>query len=204
MNPNNSSEILYENVKYLEIDKVNKYCHKNTILSNKKYKNLLLVHDYGLEEDTIVNYNFVQKSHKLKQKNFYEYIHSGQFLCFITILFESNLGNIEYERMSNVLKNKYGLTDFIIVIFTNDKTEIPSNIPECYEFVILENEYRDDVHRSDDYRINLYKDMWNKFTDVMKKYGYKYASFDEQFDINLMPKLNVDDLHELSLKESLK
>ena len=67
----NCSEIKYENVKFLEIDKVDKYCHENTIFSNKKYKNLLLVHDYGLEEDTIVNYNFIQKSHKLKQKNFY-------------------------------------------------------------------------------------------------------------------------------------
>lgn len=99
--------------------------------------------------------------------------------------------NIAYERMSNVLKNKYGLTDFIIVIFTNDKTEIPLNIPECYKFVILENEYRDDIHRSDDYRINLYKDMWNKFTIIMEKYGYKYPSFDEQFDINLMTRLNL-------------
>lgn len=46
MNPNNSSELIYENVKFLEVDKVNNYCHINTIISNKKYKNLLLVHDY--------------------------------------------------------------------------------------------------------------------------------------------------------------
>jgi len=196
--------LLYNNnnVKYSEVDKYNGYSHNNGIVNHKKY-NIMLVHDYGIDQETntILNYNFIQKSHKLKQHNFYEYINSGDFLCFITILFDSNMQSLEYERMSNVLLNKYGLKNFVIVIFTNDKTNIPSNLPKCFEFVIVENEYRDDIHRTTEYRIDLYKDMWTKFTYIMGKYGFKYSNFDDQFDINLMPKLNIGDLHEASIKE---
>ena len=66
--------IKYNNLKVHQVDKLNNYCHSNTIISNSKYDKLLLVHDYGCEEDTIINYNFIQNSHKLKQQNFYENI----------------------------------------------------------------------------------------------------------------------------------
>jgi hypothetical protein len=199
--PDGSNIVKYNELKVLEVDKINNYCHGNTIISNSKYDKILLVHDYGCEEDTIVNYNFIQKSHKLKQKNFYEYIHSGDFLCFITILFDSNLADLEYEKMSNILTEKYGLKDFVIVIFTNDKNPIPNNLPKCFEIIILEDEYRDDVWRSDEYRVALYKSMWEKFRCVMKKYDFDHSSFEEIFDINRMPRLSVGELHEESLKE---
>ena len=189
MYSDSSNDVKHSKLNYLEIDKLNNYCHVNTVISNTKYDKMKLVHDYGLEEDTIVNYNFIQESHKLKQKNFYEYIHSGDFLCFITVLFDSNLTNIEYERMSNVLSNKYGIKDFVIVIFTNDQTPIPCNLPKCFEIIVLQDEYRDDIWRDAGYRIKLYKDMWEKFKTVMKKYEFEYASFEEQFDINRMPVL---------------
>jgi len=186
---NEEGDIKYNELKYLEVDKLNNYCHVNTIISNSKYDKLLLVHDYGCEEDTIVNYNFIQKSHKLKQANFYEYIRSGDFLCFITILFDSNLAVLEYERMSNVLSEKYGIKDFAIVIFTNDKNPIPENLPKCFEIIVLDDEYRDDIWRSREYRVALYKDIWEKFRCVMKKYDFDHSSFEEQFDINRMPRL---------------
>jgi hypothetical protein len=186
---------------FLEVDKIEKYCHQETLCHHTKYNGVILVHDYGAEDNVIVNYNFIQKSHKLKQKNFYEYINSGDFLCFITILFESNLESLMYEKMSQLLSEKYGVKDFVIVIFTNDTNPIPQNLPKCYEIVILKDEYRDDVHRSEEYRINLYKDMWKNLSCVLKKYGYEHASFEEQFDINRMPRLNVEDLHNESIKE---
>jgi hypothetical protein len=186
---NEHGSVKYDKLKYLEVDKMSNYCHVNTIISNIKYDKLLLMHDYGCEKDVIINYHFIQKSHKLKQANFYEYIHSGDFLCFITILFDSNLADLEYERMSNVLSKKYGVKDFVIVIFTNDKNPIPSNLPKCFEIIVLDNEYRDDIWRSTLYRIFLYKVMWEKFRTVMKKYNFDYSSFEETFDINRMPKL---------------
>jgi len=131
LNHDEHGNIKYNNLKVLELDKLNNYCHSNTIISNSKYDGLMLVHDYGCEEDTIINYNFIQNSHKLKQQNFYENIHSGDFLCFITILFDSNLSVLEYERMSNVLSQKYGVNNFVIVIFTNDKN-IPENLPKMF------------------------------------------------------------------------
>ena len=189
MLPDGSFEIKYNQVKFLENDKINNYCHNNTNISNIKYDKLMLVHDYGCEEDTIINYNFIQKSHKLKQANFYEYIHSGDFLCFITILFDSTLADLEYEKMSNLLSQKYAVKDFVIVIFTNDKNPIPENLPKCFEIIVLDDEYRDDIWRSTEYRVALYKDMWEKFRCVMKKYDFDHASFEEQFDINRMPLL---------------
>lgn len=186
MNPKYLKSDNYSELKYLQEDKLNNYCHNNTLLSNTKYNGLTLVHDYGCEEDTIINYNFIQNSHKLKQQNFYENIHSGDFLCFITILFDSNLAVLEYERMSNVLSQKYGVKDFVIVIFTNDKN-IPENLPKCFEIIVLEDEYKDDICRSKEYRVALYKDMWEKFVCVMKKYGFDHSSFEELFDINRMP-----------------
>jgi hypothetical protein len=199
--PDGSNIVKYDELKVLKEDKINNYCHANTLLSNIKYDKMLLVHDYGCEEDTIVNYNFIQKSHKLKQKNFYEYIHSGDFLCFITILFDSTLANLEYERMSNVLSQKYGLKDFVIVIFTNEKNTIPNNLPKCFEIIFLKDEYRDDIWRSEEYRVALYKDMWEKFRLVMKKYNFDHSSFEEQFDINRMPRTSAGELHEASKKE---
>lgn len=201
MLPDGSFEIKYNQVKFLENDKINNYCHNNTNISNIKYDKLMLVHDYGCEEDTIINYNFIQKSHKLKQANFYEYIHSGDFLCFITILFDSTLADLEYEKMSNLLSQKYAVKDFVIVIFTNDKNPIPENLPKCFEIIVLDDEYRDDIWRSTEYRVALYKDMWEKFRCVMKKYDFDHASFEEQFDINRMPKLSVGEIHEESIKE---
>lgn len=174
---------------FLEIDKINKYCHQQTFCHNTKYPGVVLVHDYGSEDNVIINYNFIQQEHKLKQQQFYEYINSGDFLCFITFLFESNLKSLEYENMSNVLINKYGVKDFVIVIFTNDKQQIPPNLPKCFEVIILDDEYRDDVDRSTEYRINLYKDMWDKFRVVMKKHGYTYEAFEEYFDINRIVKI---------------
>jgi len=174
---------------FLQVDKIEKYCHQNTFFCNTKYNGVCLVHDYGAEDNVIVNYNFIQKSHKLKQKNFYEYINSGDFLCFITILFETNLESLMYEKMSQLLSEKYGVKDFVIVIFTNDRNPIPQNLPKCYEIIILNDEYRDDICKSDEYRINLYKDMWEKFICVLKKYGYEHASFEDLFDINRMPRL---------------
>lgn len=178
-------------LEYLQDDLINKYCHQETICKHTKYNGVLLVHDYGAENNVIVNYNFIQKSHNLKQKNFYEYIKSGDFLCFITILFDSNLSCLEYEKMSDVLTNKYGIKDFCIIIFTNDKQQIPDNIPKCFEIIILDNEYRDDINRPTEYRINLYKDMWEKLRVVMNKYGYSHQCFEEMFDINRMPQLNI-------------
>jgi hypothetical protein len=198
--PDHSVELKYNSLKYLEVDKISRYSHTDTPISNSKYENVLLVHDFGVEEDTIINYNFIQKSHKLKQKNFYEYIHSGDFLCFITILFESSLADLEYEKMSNILSEKYGLKDFVILVFTNEKTIIPINLPKCFEVIILDDEYRDDT-RSTEYLINLYKDIWEKFRCVMKKYNFEYSSFEEQFDINRMAKMNITDLHADSIKE---
>jgi hypothetical protein len=187
INPQYLKSENYNKLKYLDVDILNNYCHNNTILCNTKYDGLKLVHDYDCENDTIINYNFIQNSHKLKQKNFYEYIQSGDFLCFITFLFESNLKDLQYEKMSNVLFEKYGVKDFIIIIFTNDTNPIPENIPKCYEIIILNDEYRDDIHRSDEYRTTIYKEIWEKFRCVMKKYDIEHALFEEIFDINKMP-----------------
>lgn len=186
---------------FLEVDKIERYCHQQTPCRNTKYNGVVLLHDYGGEDNVIENYNFIQKSHKLKQRNFYEYINSGDFLCFITVLYESKLESLMYEKMSQLLSQKYGIKDFIIVIFTNDTNPIPENLPKCYEIIILNDEYRDDSSRSKEYRINLYKDMWEKLICVLKKYGYEYASFEDQFDINRMSKLHIGDLHNESIKE---
>ena len=49
---------------------------------------------------------------------------------------------------------------------------MPTNLSKHYEIIILDNEYRDDACRSDEYRINLYKDMWEKFRNIMEKYEF--------------------------------
>jgi len=174
----------YNEIKYLEVDKLDNYCHNNTILNNKKYNGLALLHDYGCEEDTIINYNFIQKSHKLKQSNFYEYINSGDFLCFITFLFDSTLSELEYEKMNNLLSEKYGIKDFVILIFTNDKNPISSNLPKCFEIIMINGNYGEDHIMCIEERINLYKDIWDKFRYVMKKYDFDHSSLEELFDIN--------------------
>ena len=187
----NVDYLLYDGnkVDYLKEDKLKNYCHGNNLLVHTKYHGLRLLHDYGVENNVIINHNFIQEQHLVKRNNFYEYINSGDFLCFITILYESNLSCLEYEKMYNVLTTKYGLKDFVIVIFTNDSEGIPNNIPKCFEIIILDDEYRDDIICSDEYRIKLYKTMWEKFVNVMNKYGYEHKCFEDQFDINRMPRL---------------
>jgi hypothetical protein len=171
---------------YLEEDKLDNFCHNNTIIDSTKYLGLGLVHDYAIEDNTIINYNFIQKIHKLKQENFYEYIKSDNFLCFVTFLFDTNKMDLQYEKMKNILSEKYNIKDFVIVIFTDDKTPILFDIPKCYEIITID-EYKDDFARPTDYRINLYKDIWEKFSCVLKKYGYNYETFEELFDITRMP-----------------
>lgn len=189
-----------KNLSFLPVDKIERYCHQETICNHTKYDGVILVHDYGAEDNIIVNYNFVNKYHKIKQRNFYEYINSGDFLCFITVLFSTSLESLKYEEMSKVLSEKYKVKDFIIIIFTNEKYKIPENLPKCYEIIILKDEYRDDVHRSIEYRINLYCDMWEKTRDVLKKYGFQYPSFENIFDVSkLSNTLDVDNIHSKSV-----
>lgn len=179
-------------VDFLEIDKKKAYSHCSAF-TNIKYEGLQLQHDYELEENTIINYNFINESHNIKKTNFYNSIKNNNFLCFICLLFSTNILDLEFEKMVYILKHKYSIESFIITIFTNDKdgiSKLPSNLPKEYEIIFVENDYRIDIYESDEYRINLYKDMWEKFRDVLKKYNYHYSSFEEQFDINLMPRLN--------------
>jgi hypothetical protein len=91
--------------------------------------------------------------------------------------------------MRFLLSEKYNIKDFVIVLFTNDKNPISMNIPNCYEIIVLDVVFFDDIWRSTEYRINLYKEMWEKFCTVMAKYGYEYKSFEEQFGLNRMPTL---------------
>jgi len=58
---------------------------------------------------------------------------------------------------------------------------------KCFEIIVLEDEYKDDIWRSKEYRVALYKDMWEKFRCVMNKYDFYHSSFEEMFDINRMP-----------------
>lgn len=200
--PDGTYTLKEKNLNVLEVDTVNRYCHIDTIIKHEIYDKLILVHDYGVEENTIVNYNFIQKSHKLKQQNFYEYIKSGDVLCFITFLFDSNtVSELEYQKMNTILSEKYNIKDFIIVVFTSEKPSDVSGLPKSFEVIFLDNEYRDDVHRTMEYRVNLYKEMWEKFRCVMKKHNFDYSCFEDQFDINKVPRLNVDEIHNNSIKE---
>ena len=174
----------YDKLEYLENDKINGYCHNNQPIVHKKYNGMVLMHDYALEENIIVNYNYIQNSHKIKKNNFYEFIDSDDLLCFISFLTDNNLKDLKYEKMYDLLKNKYNIKNFIIVIFTADKTFIPNNLPNCYEIIYLDNEFHDDFNRTKEYRKILYNEIWIKFTNRMKKYNIEYLSFEELFDIN--------------------
>lgn len=174
----------YDKLEYLENDKLNGYCHENQPIFNKKYKNMALMHDYSLEKNTIINYNFIKESNKLKQKNFIEYINSNELLCFISFLFESKMKDLEFEKMDLILREKYNIKEFIIIIFTNDNTYIPENLPKSYEIIFLNMEYRDNHIRSIEYKIELYKEIWIKFTNVMKKYNVEHPEFENIIDYN--------------------
>ena len=174
-------------VDYLENDTFHNYAHVNSNCTHTKYKNLELVHDYAFDGNTITNKKFIEASHKLKIQNFYNDIKANnKYMCFITFLFDSKLVDLEFKKMVDVLKNKYNIKKLIILIFTNEKNII-QDLPKEYEIITIENEYRDDIWRETEYKVNLYKDIWEKFRSTLKKYGCEYKCFEEIFDIRHMP-----------------
>ena len=175
--------IRYNNNKlnYLEDDKIDNYMH-NSHITNIKYDGLTLVHDFGVEENTIINYNFIKKMHNIKIQNFYNSINSKKVICFICFISMSNFLDLEYEKLIIILKQQYYIEDFIIIIFTNDKLPSSLNLPKEYEFVTIDCDYRGDVHMSYENRCNAYKEIWEKFRIVMTKYNYNYLSFEDVFD----------------------
>jgi hypothetical protein len=175
-------------VNYEVTDKLNGYAHGNNACKNIKYKNVTLMHDYAFEGNTVINKNFIENSHRIKMDNFYRDISEEKFMVFITFLFETKMAELKFEEMVNVLKNKYKIQKFLIIIFSQEHKQ-NKNIPEEYEIITIENEYRDDILRKKEYRIPLYREIFEKFRNVMIKHNIHYKSFDELFDIKNMPVL---------------
>ena len=172
-------------VNYENEDKLNGYAHVNSNCQHIKYKNLELVHDYAFEGNTVINKNFIEKSHKIKMENFYKDISENKFMVFITYLFDSKIADLKFEDMINVLKNKYNIKKFIIIIFSTEQKP-DKIIPKEYELITVD-QYYDDIWKKKEYRIPLYRDMFEKFRNIMIKYNIHYNSFDELFDIKNMP-----------------
>lgn len=179
-------------VSFLEDDTFENFTHESKNLKNEKYQGLFLAHDYAIEGDDnkIINYNFIQKQHKIKISNFYESIRSGKFLCFICYSFDTSIDNFLYDEMVDVLKNKYNIEDFVIIIFTNENIndKLKLNIPKEYEIIFVDD-YKNDIMMDTPYRLNLYRDMWEKFRFAMNKYGYTFNDFDNDYIEKKMPRL---------------
>ena len=180
-------------INYETEDKHHGYAHVNSECQHIKYKNLQLVHDYAFEGNTIINKKFIENSHRIKMENFYKDIAENKFMIFITFLYDSKIDELKFEEMKNVLINKYKIQKFLIIIFSQE--EKPNKfIPEEYEILTIENDYRDAIKRKKEYRIPLYRDIFEKFRNVMIKHDIHYKSFDELFDIknmNVLP--GIDD-----------
>jgi hypothetical protein len=106
-------------------------------------------------------------------------------MIFITFLHDTKLLEIKYEEMVNVLKQKYLIEKFLIILFTTEQ-KIDKIIPPEYEIITIDH-FFDNIWRKKEERIPLYKDIYTKFLNVISKYGLNYKSFEEQFDIKNMP-----------------
>jgi hypothetical protein len=120
--------------------------------------------------------------------NFYNDIKENTLKVFITFLIETNLSDLRYNDMVNVLKNKYNIENFIIIIFTTEQKK-DFDVPEEIEIVTLDNAFIDDMGRKKEYRVNLYKEIYDKFSKVMNNYNIFYDSFENTFNIDRMPVL---------------
>jgi hypothetical protein len=182
---------------HLEIDKKYGFGH-DTVFIHTKYNGSKIVHDYTIEDNKIINFNFVNDMYKSKINNFIEDIHSNNFVCFICFLAETNVNNLEYERMVNTLRNKHNVKDFTIFIFTNDKINDSLIIPPEYEIIYLEEIFGNDAHKSIDERLKLYKEIHEKFKNRMLKYDYYVKDFDENDVKSRIPQMNIEYLEFLS------
>lgn len=176
----NLQYLKYDNeyINYLEEDLKNGFGH-DSILIHQKYEGIRLVHDYSVDDNKITNYNFLNNNFKIKIDNFMDDINNKKFLCFITFMLETNINNLEFDRMINVLKDKYKIQNFIICIFTNDVLNENLIIPDEYEIIYIDQVFGDYTHRSIEYRVNLYKEIYIKFQNIIIKYGYILEDFDE-------------------------
>jgi hypothetical protein len=194
---NNFDELIkIDNLRYngdpvccLENDEHHNYNHTNKMFTNIKYKDMSLLHDFAVNSNNIINnYNFINKSFQAKKENFYNAINSEKCLCFITFLYDTLLKDLKLHEMHRVLKNKYKLKSFIIIIFTHEINSCPDEInsyPDDIKIIYLGEDYRSDHKMEYNCRVKLYDNIWIKYCDVLKQYGFTHDSFDKVFDYNL-------------------
>lgn len=83
--------------------------------------------------------------------------------------------------MVMVLKNKYKLKSFIIIIFTHEI----NNCPDEIKLIYLDEDCRNDQQMEYNCRVKLYENIWTKYCNVLRQYGFTHDSFDKVFDYNL-------------------
>lgn len=169
-----------ENLRYdnkeLAISKVqNKaYAHTSTNVHNIKY-DVWMNHDFEIENQQVLNYDFILESGKEKFNNFIEFLKED----LVIINFTDNLSQ-DFNKLPNVLESKYNAVNFRVLIFTNNKEELNYTLNPKIQLIRLDNDYQSEWDKPQQFRIELFREIWEKFIYAVEQFiNYKYPKFED-------------------------
>jgi hypothetical protein len=147
---------------YMAIYDKNYLKNHNQHVEHEKYR-FIFNHDYKLENNEIINYDFIKNRFENKINNFEKNLRLEKFTIFIN--FSQNVDDIRILDVLNWLKNNK--KNFHLMIFTSNHYSNYFSEPNL-SIIKLSRDYQQWWNMEPEIKENVYKEIYEKFIEVCK------------------------------------